>query len=370
MRDYATIKRKNQRRKGTIMKMKKKLTRILAYVLIVVMLCLTLASCGGNKVPDASGNANTLAWNYSSESKTLTITGVGEMPNAESADDVSWASVRDGVQKIVINDGVTSVGDYAFYGMHALTEAEIASSVTTIGEFAFAYSQKLVTVEIPSGVEKIGKSAFEGCGALDSVFVPSSVKTIGDRAFAFCYSMTSAVIAGEPEEIGEWTFKNCKKLENLVISDKLTEDRVHATAFEDAAKDFDDAEKNSKPNGENTITIHYVTDGETETVTYDKAYGDTYYYPTPAKDGYTADVAEVSGTANGADRTATVTYTKDEVEEEPVEDEPEEKEEKNMTTIIIGIVIFAVVLVGIGVGAFFLFRSDKKTAKGKNTKKK
>ncbi|MBO5938673.1 MAG: leucine-rich repeat protein [Clostridia bacterium] len=351
------------------MKTKMKWTRILALGLIVVMLCLTLASCGGNKVADASGTAGTLGWNYVSDTKTLTITGVGAMPEVESSEDVAWTSVREGVQKIVVSEGITAVSDYAFYGMNSMTEVELPASLKAIGDFSFAYSQKLVTVEIPSGVESIGESAFEGCGSLGSVFVPSSVKTLGERAFAFCHSMTSAVIAGEPEEIGAWTFKNCTSLENLVISDKLTEDRVDATAFEDAAEDFASAEKNSNPNGESTITIHYVTDGETVTETHDMEYGESYYYPTPAKDGYTADATEVSGTANGADRTVTVTYTKDaeaEEEEAPVE---EEEEEKNMTTIVIGIVIFAVVLIGIGVGAFFLLRSDKKGKNGSTVRK-
>lgn len=359
------------------MKTKTKLMRILALGMMIVMLALTLVSCGGNKVPDASGTAGTLGWSYSSDNKTLTITGVGAMPEVTKSSDVAWNSVREGVQTVVVSEGITSVGNYAFYGMNAMTEVKLPQSLKAIGNFAFAYSQKLVTVEIPSGVETIGTSAFEGCGALGSVFVPSGVKSMGDRAFAFCSSMTSAVIASsDVAKIGTWTFKNCTKLENLVLSDKLTKDRVAADAFEGAAKNFDAAALNANPNGESTITIHYVTDGAAETLTYNHPYGADYYYATPVKDGYTADVADVKGTANGADRTVTVTYTKIVVEETPEEEVPEEKEEKNMTTIIIGIVIFAVVLIGIGVGAFFLLRSDKKGAKGKkgmpakNAKKK
>ncbi len=368
-RDCATIKHKEPQKRGKNMKTKMKWTRIFALGLIAVMLCLTLASCGGKKVADASGTAGTLGWSYSSDTKTLTITGVGAMPEAESTEDVAWMSVREGVQKVVVSEGVTAVSDYAFYGMNEMTEIELPATLKTIGDFSFAYSQKLVTVEIPSGVEKIGDSAFEGCGSLGSIFLPGSVKTVGARAFAFCHSMTSAVIAGEPEEIGAWTFKNCTSLENLVLSDKLTADRVDATAFENAAEDFESAEKNSNPNGESTITIHYVTSGETVTETYDKDYGETYYYPTPVKEGYTADATEVSGTANGADRTVTVTYTKDAVEESSEEEAPAEEEEKSMTAIILGIVIFAVVLIAIAVGAFLLLRSNKKETKGTTVRK-
>ena len=353
------------------MKTKMKLTRILALGLIIVMLVLTLASCGGTKVADASGTAGTLVWNYSSENQTLTVTGSGAMPEVTNSSEVAWASVREGVQRVVISEGITSIGNYAFYGMNAMTKAELPETVKTIGNFSFAYCQKLVTVELPAGLEVIGESAFEGCGALGSIFVPSGVVTLGNRAFAFCSSMTSAVIAaGNVESIGSWTFKNCTKLDNLVISGALTADRVAADAFEGAAKGFDAAELSASPNGESTITIHYVTDGVTETVTHQHAYGDTYYYATPVQEGYTADVADVSGTANGADRTATVTYTKIVVEEEPEESAPvEEEEEKNMGTIIFGLVIFVIVLIAIGVGAFFLLRSDKKDQKGKTSQK-
>ena len=180
----------------------------------------------------------------------------------------------------------------------------------------------------------------------------------------------NTIAAGNLERIGSWTFKNCTALDNLVVSGALTADRVAADAFEGAAKGFDAAELSASPNGESTITIHYVANGATETVTYQHAYGDTYYYATPVKEGYTADVGDVSGTANGADRTATVTYTEIVVEEVPEESAPvEEEEEKNMGTIIFGIVIFAVVLVAIGVGAFFLLRSDKNAKKGKTAQK-
>ncbi len=347
---------------------KLKWIRIAALALTVVMLCLTLASCGGAKVDDASGESGDLSWAYTSENKTLTIMGNGEMSDFEGAGDVEWTSVLAGVQRLVVKEGVTTIGNYAFYGMPAMTEIELPETLTSIGDFAFAYSQKLASVSIPEGVTSIGESAFEGCGSLEAVLVPSSVTKLGDRAFAFCYSMTSAVISGTPEKIGTWTFKNCTKLSNLVLSNKMTADAIDETAFEGAAKNFESAEKTDKPSGVSTITIHYVKDGKTiDTIEETKTYGEEYYYKTPAEEGYTPDVTEVSGTASGADRTVTVTYTKDPVEEEP-EEEPE-REKQSKGAIIAGIVIFAVVLIAIGVGAFLLMRSDKKGNKGTTVRK-
>ena len=351
------------------MKTKMKWLRIVALVLAVGMLAVTLTACGKNKVDDAAGTSGSLSWTYTSNTKTLTITGVGAMEEFESSSEASWASVSAGVSKLVVNEGVTSISNYAFYGMSAMTEVELPSTLISIGDFSFAFCQSLTEVSIPEGVVSIGDSAFEACSSLESILVPSSVLKLGDRAFAFCYSMTSAVIAGTPEKIGAWTFKNCESLSNLVLSSGLTADAIDETAFEDAGENFETAEKTSKPSGESTVTIKYVKDGETvEVLEETKKYGEEYYYKTPVIEGYTADQAEVSGTASGADRFVEVTYTADPVEEEP-EEEPE-REKQSKGAIIAGIVIFAVVLIAIAVGAYFLMRSEKSNKKGKNTASK
>jgi|GEM_PF-2430004 len=352
------------------MKTKMKWIRIAALALTVVMLCLTLASCGGNKVDDASGTSGTLAWTYASDSKTLTITGVGAMQEFASSSEVAWKSVSAGVQRVVINEGVTTVSKYAFYGMPAMTEVVLPQTLTSIGDLSFAYCQKLTTVSIPESVTSIGTSAFEACGSLEAILVPGNVTKIGDRAFAFCYSMTSAVIVGAPEKIGAWTFKNCGKLSNLVFSNAVTQDRIDATAFEGASKNFDTAEKTARPSGESTVTIKYLQNGAVINVIEEtKKYGEEYYYQTPAIDGYTVDVTEVKGTASGADRLVEVTYTAIPVEETEEEQQPAEREKQSKGAIIAGIVIFVVVLAAIGVGAFFLLRSDKKGNKGTTVRK-
>lgn len=351
------------------MKTKMKWIRIAALVLVAVMLCLTLASCGSTKVDDASGTSGVLSWTYTSNNKTLTITGVGAMAEFANSEAVDWASVSAGVQRVVINEGVTSISNYAFYGMSAITEVVLPNTLSTIGAYSFAYCQNLKSISIPECVGSIGASAFEACGSLEAILVPSSVTKLGERAFAFCYSMTSAVIVGVPETIGAWTFKNCGALSNLVLSSALSSAQVDATAFEGASKNFESAEKTAKPSGESTVLIRYIQNGVTIRVIEEtKKYGEEYYYPTPAIDGYTFDVAEVKGTASGADREVPVTYTAIPVEE-TTEQAPVEREKQSKGAIIAGIVIFAVVLIGIAVGAFLLMRSDKKGAKGTTVRK-
>ena len=99
------------------------------------------------------------------------------------------------VKKFIIGEGVTSIGDNAFYFYSALTSVIIPSSVTSIGEFAFAGCTGLTNVIIPSSVTSIGDGAFIGCSGLTSVFIPSSVMSIGGGAFRQCYGLTSITVA-------------------------------------------------------------------------------------------------------------------------------------------------------------------------------
>ena len=161
------------------MKTTRKFIKILSMALILILLGLSLVSCGGTPAPDdASGTSGALNWSYVKDSKTLTVTGSGAMSDFETAATVSWASVCAGVKTLVIGEGITTIGNYAFYGMQALESVSLPSTVTSIGKFAFAYSAKLESVMLPTSVVSLGESAFEGCGALTSIKLPASVTTV------------------------------------------------------------------------------------------------------------------------------------------------------------------------------------------------
>ncbi len=84
--------------------------------------------------------------------------------------------------RIIIPDGVTSIGDEAFHSCKNLKEAVIPDGLTAIGKYAFAYTG-LETVALPDGLTDIGASAFAACGRLSSVTIPDSVTNIGRSAF-------------------------------------------------------------------------------------------------------------------------------------------------------------------------------------------
>ncbi len=96
----------------------------------------------------------------------LTISGTGAMTNFNSAS-MPWYALKNDIKSVVINSGVTSIGNYAFYNCINLTSVSIPSSVTTIKPYAFENCTSLTSVTIPSGVTSIGYYAFYNTGLTD-----------------------------------------------------------------------------------------------------------------------------------------------------------------------------------------------------------
>ena len=139
---------------------------------------------GGGTTVDVIGSGNcgangaNVTWKLTSDG-TLTISGKGKM-----YDYMYWYSLRSQVKSVIIEDGVTTVGDCAFDCWDALTSVTLPDSVTTIGNQAFDDCTSLTSITIPSSVTSIENYAFGGCVSLTSVTIPSSVTKIGNYAFA------------------------------------------------------------------------------------------------------------------------------------------------------------------------------------------
>ena len=163
-----------------------------------------------------------LRWHLT-DNGVLTISGKGEM-NDYSANyfenRAPWRGYD--IKRIIIGDGVTTIGVYAFAGCSSLTSVTIPNSVTTIGEEAFEGCRALTSVTIPNSVTKIGDSAFEDCSALTSVTIPNSVTKIGDRAFEYCRALTSVTIPNSVTKIGDHAFDYCSALISVTIPNSVT----------------------------------------------------------------------------------------------------------------------------------------------------
>ncbi len=152
----------------------------------------------------------------------LTISGTGKMTDFSYPDYGPWYSSRSSIKTLNISDGVTSIGNYAFYNCSALTSVTIPNSVTSIGNSAFEDCTGLTSVTIPNSVTSIGSSTFSGCSGLTSVTIGNSVTSIGKSAFADCSSLTSVTIGNSVTSIGDYAFEGCSGLTSMTIPNSVT----------------------------------------------------------------------------------------------------------------------------------------------------
>ena len=128
----------------------------------------------------------------------------------------------DSLISVAIPDSVISIRDSAFSCCKSLTSITIPDSVTSIGDSAFSSCVSLTSVTIPDSVTSIGNIAFSFCTSLTSITIPDSVTSIGDGAFYSCYSLTSITIPDSVTSIGDWAFSSCTSLTSITIPDSVT----------------------------------------------------------------------------------------------------------------------------------------------------
>ena len=92
-----------------------------------------------------------------------------------------------------IPQGITAIGNSAFFCCDSLISVAIPDSVISIRDSAFSCCKSLTSITIPDSVTFIGDSAFDFCESLTSVSIPDSVTFIGDNAFSGCPNLTLTV---------------------------------------------------------------------------------------------------------------------------------------------------------------------------------
>ncbi|MGI6264407.1 MAG: leucine-rich repeat protein [Acutalibacteraceae bacterium] len=181
--------------------MKKFVSIMLSLVMLLTCLPVMITAETGGKVGD-------LDWTFADG--VLTISGEGDMPNF--TDGVTpWQGY--GFTKLVIEEGVTSIGNAAFYHADDLQQAVLPDSLTRLGRSAFAQCGMLTDVQIPDGVTVIESGTFRVCQSLKSIVIPDGVTTIEYFAFENCSAMESIIIPASVTAILEdMVFVDCDAL--------------------------------------------------------------------------------------------------------------------------------------------------------------
>lgn len=172
-------------------------------------------------------------WKYNTSTKTLTISGTGEMDDYTDPEDEEagveepakwrpWGKYTGTkIEKVVIGDGITNIGSYAFFDNNKLTEVKIGKKVKEIGNYAFGYCYALKKLTLGDKIEKIEDGAFYRCSSLKEIDLSENVQSIGKYAFFECKALEKATLGDNLQEIGEQAFYGCGKLKNIYFGEAL-----------------------------------------------------------------------------------------------------------------------------------------------------
>lgn len=175
-----------------------------------------------------------ITWNVLDADKdgfddTLVISGTGDMTEYEGENYVPWHVYASGITQVIVEDGITSIGRYAFSNFKKLKNLNLGNDIKKIGSSAFVNCVSLQELNIPEQVTEIGWYAFQGCSLLKKVNLSDSVTEIGNSAFKDCALLNEVNMSDNLSTIGDEAFYNCKELRHIFFPKTLT--KVGKKAF-------------------------------------------------------------------------------------------------------------------------------------------
>lgn len=129
----------------------------------------------------------------------------------------AYAFMASSILEVDLPDGVTTLGDYAFYQCPALGKATLGKGITAISGFCFNSCGELSSVTLKGAVESIGEFAFFSCFKLQEFDLPASLRSIGNGAFKSCESLRRVSIGKNVASIGVVPWSFCKALRSFEV---------------------------------------------------------------------------------------------------------------------------------------------------------
>ncbi|MEE1172775.1 MAG: leucine-rich repeat protein, partial [Ruminococcus sp.] len=206
--------------------MKKKFRSFTAALLALLMVTttffampFTVSAAEATEAPSGatSGTTGDCTWTLD-DNGVLTISGNGAMGDYTFDSRAPWKSLE--FTEVVIEDGVTSIGESAFSWCENLSSIVIPYSVTIIGNLAFCNCENLTSVSFQEGLTEIGWGAFDGCINLTNIIIPESVTSIRFDAFFRCSGLTDINIPKNVTSIESCAFLNCSNLASITVDER------------------------------------------------------------------------------------------------------------------------------------------------------
>ena len=176
----------------------------------------------------ANGNCgDNVTWVLDDE-YVLTISGTGDMYNYNNEYDYSthsynrapWYDYNADIMQVIVNDGITSIGDYAFQYCSGAISFTIPSSVTSIGNYSFSRCSGMSKISISSNITHLGNSAFEYCTGISSVSIPEGFTSIPEGLFRDS-GVSNITLPSSLKTIGYVAFEGCGNLKQISLPEGL-----------------------------------------------------------------------------------------------------------------------------------------------------
>lgn len=205
----------------------------LACILTVLVVFLSVAFCFSTNVfaQDIQVGDSDVYYNYNEQTKTLTFSGEGVMPNFKNTESGQpWYKYRTEIEHVIIEEGITTIGAYALYNVTA-SDIRLPSTLTELGTYSLAFTSGVTSWDLPDSITYIAGYAFYSCVNMESISLPSQLKTIYTRAFQNCSSLEEILIPSSVTSIATYAFNNCRVLRNVEFESMSSRIALGSYAF-------------------------------------------------------------------------------------------------------------------------------------------